>query len=95
MLGKIYGLYNQNDTLLYVGQTKNTLNRRLSGHRRNPRGLMYLYGKSNPTDVLKIDLIEEIPVERLNDREQYWVNELKPPFNIALSDKYKSWCRNK
>ena len=93
MSGKIYGLYNQDDTLLYVGQTKGLLRRRLNRHKNAPAGLLYFYVKSNPSDVLKINLIEEIPVTSLNEREQYWVNELNPPFNLSLTTKYKGWCR--
>ena len=63
---------------MYIGQTIGKLNRRLSRHATESgcvamKRAMDKYGREN----MKYDVIEEnIPLEQLDDRETYWINEL-------------------
>ena len=78
-LGKIYLISNDVNNKLYVGQTIQTLNKRFNGHccySKSDRSVnMYIkraihkYGK----DKFHITLIEECPINLLNDREKYWI----------------------
>lgn len=79
-LGKIYLISNDVNNKLYVGQTIQTLNKRFNGHccySKSDRSVnMYIkraihkYGK----DKFHITLIEECPINLLNDREKYWID---------------------
>lgn len=79
-LGKIYLITNDINSKVYVGQTIQTLTKRFSGHccyTKSDRSVnMYIkraihkYGK----DKFHIHLIEECPIDKLNDREKYWIN---------------------
>ena len=63
---------------MYIGQTIGKLNRRISRHATESgcvamKHAMDKYGREN----MKYDVIEEnIPLEHLDDREMYWINEL-------------------
>lgn len=79
-LGKIYLISNDINNKVYVGQTIQTLNKRFNGHccySKSDRSVnMYIkraihkYGK----DKFHITLIEECPINLLNDREKYWID---------------------
>lgn len=79
-LGRIYLISNDINNKLYVGQTTQTLNKRFNGHccySKSDRSVnMYIkraihkYGK----DKFHILLIEECPIELLNEREKYWIS---------------------
>lgn len=79
-LGKIYLITNDVNSKVYVGQTIQTLNKRFNGHccysSSDRSANMYIkraihkYGK----DKFHIKLIEECPINSLNDREKYWIN---------------------
>lgn len=79
-LGKIYLISNDINDKVYVGQTTQTLSKRFNGHccySKSDRSInMYIkraihkYGK----DHFKIKLLEEVPIEELNNREKYWIN---------------------
>ena len=88
-LGKIYQLVNKsNGALLYVGQTKRTLEQRLQCHMSNPNGLMVNYVFANGKDSFDIELIEDyIADSELDERESYWIDFLDPPFNKAKTYK--------
>ena len=78
--GKIYLISNTVNDKLYVGQTIQKLSKRFNGHccySKNDRSAnMYIkraihkYGR----DKFKIELIEECPVNLLNEREKYWIS---------------------
>ena len=78
--GKIYLITNDINSKVYVGQTIQTLNKRFNGHccySKSDRSInMYIkraihkYGR----DKFHIQLIEECPVNILNEREKYWIN---------------------
>lgn len=79
-LGKIYLISNNINSKVYIGQTIQTLKKRFNGHccysKSDRSSNMYIkraihkYGK----DKFHIYLIEECPIENLNDREKYWIN---------------------
>lgn len=78
-LGKIYLISNEVNHKLYVGQTIQSLNKRFNGHccysKTDKSVNMYIkraihkYGK----DKFHIELLEECPVELMNEREKYWI----------------------
>ena len=78
--GKIYLITNDINSKVYVGQTIQTLNKRFNGHccySKSDRSVnMYIkraihkYGRYK----FHIQLIEECPVNILNEREKYWIN---------------------
>lgn len=79
-LGRIYLISNDINSKLYVGQTIQTLNKRFNGHccysKSDRSANMYIkraihkYGR----DKFHITLIEECPINLLNDREKYWIS---------------------
>lgn len=79
-LGKIYLISNDINNKLYIGQTMQTLNKRFNGHccysKSDRSSNMYIkraihkYGKGK----FHIKLIEECPINLLNEREKYWIN---------------------
>lgn len=74
-LGKIYKITNIINGKVYIGQTIRTLKTRFNQH-INRTGCTYLhsaihkYGK----EKFKIELIEEVPKENLDEREIYWIS---------------------
>ena len=79
----VYGIYT-NEECVYVGESKN-LNDRMSTHRtlaRNPLNakpyFQPLYQFLNTVDFV-VKILEETPNHK--EREQYWINKLKPKYN--------------
>lgn len=78
--GIIYCITNIITRKQYVGQTRGELNKRWKQHLQeaktyNTRPLyraLNKYGDSN----FKIKILEECPIEKLNDRECYWIEKL-------------------
>ena len=78
--GKIYLITNDINSKVYVGQTIQTLNKRFNGHccySKSDRSTnMYIkkaihkYGR----DKFHITLLEECPINLLNEREKYWIS---------------------
>ena len=78
--GKIYLITNDVNSKVYVGQTIQTLNKRFNGHccysKSDRSSNMYIkraihkYGR----DKFHITLIEECPIDLLNEREKYWIS---------------------
>ena len=81
--GKIYLITNDINSKVYVGQTIQTLNKRFNGHccySKSDRSVnMYIkraihkYGR----DKFHIKLLEECPIEKLDEREIYWISFYK------------------
>lgn len=79
-LGKIYLITNDINSKVYIGQTIQSLNKRFNGHccySKSDKSInMYIkraihkYGR----DHFSISLIEECPIDKMNEREQYWIN---------------------
>lgn len=78
--GKIYLITNDVNSKVYVGQTIQTLNKRFNGHccysKSDRSSNMYIkraihkYGR----DKFHITLLEECPIDLLNERERYWIS---------------------
>lgn len=78
-LGKIYIIKNDINDKVYIGQTIQKLQKRFNGHccysKSDRSSNMYIkraihkYGK----DKFHIYLIEEVPIEQLNEKEKYWI----------------------
>jgi group I intron endonuclease len=99
---KISGVYKITNNVtgdFYVGSSKNIM-RRWTQHRycsewkKQPNSRLYQamshYGKDNFT----IETIEE--TDNLKEREQYWIEQLKPTYNSIRADgqdteRYKAW----
>jgi len=109
--GKIYKIKNTLNDKLYVGSTIQNLDERLRMHFKNAmtnpesNSEWYLFLRENGKDVLIIEEIEKYPCnseKELFIREQYWMNELQPEFNIKsafLTEEEKKtynieYCRN-
>ena len=82
----VYQILNNQDECLYVGQTvqfngrKNlhkTFAKNPSADKQHPS----LYKNLNKEGNITIKLVEECPKEVLLEREQYWINKLKPKYN--------------
>ena len=78
--GKIYLITNDVNSKVYVGQTIQTLNKRFNGHccySKSDRSInMYIKRAIHKyaRDKFHIQLIEECPVNILDEREKYWIN---------------------
>lgn len=86
---KIYKLVNDLNDNIYIGSTCNTLPYRLGGHKtnakNNPERFVYKQIEEiGGFEHIKIILIEHHPCnskEELEQRERYWIEELKPVWN--------------
>lgn len=94
----IYKITNQINNKVYIGQTKGSVKRRFSAHKRldNPctalRNAMNKYGRDNFT-IETVDTA--ISKDELNNKEIYWINEYKSNnrnygYNIAGGGKATS-----
>lgn len=89
VMGVIYKITNKINGKLYVGQTRQKLNNRIKGHKHSKvkRGVdaaIKKYGGEN----FSIEVIEECPVESLDEREIFWIAKLnsKAPNGYNLTD---------
>mgnify|MGYP002507802090 CR=1 FL=1 len=79
-MGYIYRIKNKINNKMYVGQTKNSVARRWTEHKRDAKNPKYAgfyihraikkYGVEN----FEVDILEEAPCDLLNEREVYWIN---------------------
>ncbi len=88
-LGTIYLIINLINGKKYVGQTRRSLEERINEHRRckNDIGVdlaIQKYGWEN----FKVEIIEVCPVDKLNEREIFWIAELntKVPNGYNLTE---------
>ena len=84
--GRIYKVYEKIDNeKFYIGSTTNDLNIRLIQHQSaSTKGKtpLYTYMREKGRDNFSIELVEDnIETENLIIRENYWLQELKPPLN--------------
>lgn len=88
MIGKIYKISNDINSMLYIGKTKRSLKVRFNQHKNSK----YLIGRAirkYGEEHFKIELIEECETEEeLNAREMYWIKTLntKTPNGYNLTD---------
>lgn len=91
----MYRIDNLENLNFYIGQTRNSLSRRITDHRSEARrgavnmilyNAMRKYGPEMFTiedvEVFECSTREELS-ERLNEREKYYIETLKPPYNTA------------
>ena len=84
--GRIYRIkYDENEKLFYIGSTQKELNNRLSAHKSasvNGTTPFYKFMRENGRDNFSIECIEDnILIDQLIVRENYWINELNPTLN--------------
>ena len=80
MNGFIYKIVNDINDKIYIGKTLTSIEKRFSEHKREScrnqkknrplYNAMSKYGYNN----FHIELVEEIPIEELSNREIYWIN---------------------
>jgi len=98
--GKIYIIKNCINDKVYIGQTIQSLKKRFIGHccySKNDRSInMYIkraihkYGKQN----FNISLLEECPIENLNEREKYWIafyDSYNKGYNLTLGGQQSNY----
>ena len=99
--GKIYGIY-EDDRLLYIGSTTQTLSKRMAKHRTNSKTEhsrnfpIYRYvAERGGWDGIYIELLETCPcsnVEELIKREGELIRQNKTPFNKRIEGRTpKEW----
>lgn len=94
--GYIYLITNKINNKQYIGQTSRDVDTRFQEHYSNTRGYSKLhnaiqkYGWQN----FKVETIEEVPLDSLDEREKYWINKLDTRdkgYNIPSSD--NNFCK--
>ena len=101
-IGRIYKIYDiENNDKFYIGSTSVSINERFSNHisaSRNGSTPLYTYIRERGKNNFKIEMIEDdIPYENLIEKENFWLQKLKPSLNKNLflcrtekeRDKYK------
>lgn len=79
MKGKIYKIYNDINDKLYIGKTLDTIENRLKEHKKDSKRSRMekrpLYNAMNKygAEHFYIELIEEVDLELLSQRECYWI----------------------
>lgn len=78
-MGYIYKITNLTNNLAYIGQTVRSYEERWAEHKRDRLKEPYcnwpLYRMLNKVGLenIKWEVIEEVPNDKLNDREKYWI----------------------
>ena len=84
-IGSIYIIKNSVNTKVYIGQTTVDIRRRYLNHLSAARrGKDYIIGKAirkYGADNFYIELLEECPIEQLNEREKYYIKKYKSTNN--------------
>ena len=92
MIGRIYKIYNDVNSKLYIGKTLDTLDNRFKTHindsKNNTKNKRPLYNAMNKYgyDKFHIELIEECDIQDLSIREIYWIeyfNTYKDGYNAT------------
>lgn len=87
MKGKIYKIYNDVNDKLYIGKTLDTIENRLKEHKKDSKRVRKekrpLYNAMNKygTEHFYIELIEEVDLELLSQRECYWIEFYNTYYN--------------
>ena len=92
MLGKVYRIISYQGNKCYIGKTKNSLDQRFKehlSHFKNKKIRTTCYEVLQYPDA-KIELIEEVPITELSQREAYHIKENINTVNKSLynRDKY-------
>tara|TARA_R110000803_G_C11796211_1_gene298749 strand:- start:33 stop:479 length:447 start_codon:yes stop_codon:yes gene_type:complete len=89
---KIYNIIDKNG-LRYVGKTKSTLGKRLSGHKSDAKRDRFCSSDQLDLDNCIILLIEECSKEKSNEREHFWINKLKCVNKYKGNFNEKEWYK--
>ena len=87
MKGKIYKIYNDVNDKLYIGKTLDTIENRLKEHKKDSKRVRKekrpLYNAINKygAEHFYIELIEEVDLELLSQRECYWIEFYNTYYN--------------
>ena len=101
---KVYKLTNDLDDKIYIGSTNNQyLCTRMNSHRQLCKDLsgrrnttLYNYMREIGIEHFKIELIEKVKCEnknQLREREQYFIDELKPELNMFRAVENPNYVR--
>jgi group I intron endonuclease len=90
MIGYIYKIVNSVNNMIYVGSTKQSINIRFNQHKANSKDLtknakIYLLMRKIGVDKFNIEVIEQIEFldkKDLLNKEQYFIDNLKPELNM-------------
>lgn len=78
-MGFIYQILNLVNNKIYIGQTKNTIERRFKAHlseaRNGANGYLNAAIRKYGEDSFIVVQIEEIPDEEMNERERFWISK--------------------
>lgn len=86
---KISGVYRITNTItgdFYIGSSKN-IKQRWTAHKcpssweRFPNNLMYIDMKKHGLDKFDFEILEEVEIEQLKEKEQQFIEKLKPTYN--------------
>lgn len=78
-MGYIYKITNNINNKVYIGQTKNSVNRRWTEHKRDSKKnnndfVLYRAMRKYGFDNFIVETIEfDVPLDKLNEREVYWI----------------------
>ena len=81
-IGYIYLITNQQNNKKYIGQTNNPKRRwiehKSAGNTGNYHHLSYLYNamKKYGVSVFTFEIIEEVSIDKLGERENFWIEKL-------------------
>lgn len=93
--GRVYRIDNLENMNFYIGQTRNSLCRRLNDHRSEARRgdvnmILYNAMRKYGPEMFTIEDIEVIDCQtrdelsaKLNEREKFYIGTLEPPYNTA------------
>lgn len=79
MNGFIYKIFNSVNDKVYIGKTLSSIEKRFQEHKkdssRDTENIRPLYRAMNKygCDCFFVDLLEEVPIEHLSEREQFWI----------------------
>ena len=85
----IYQITNEVNGKFYIGKTTKTIEERFQSHiyeSRYGRNGSYLYNsmRKHGVENYTIKVVEcQVPETKLDDRERYWIEKLKPQYNLT------------
>lgn len=86
-MGVVYKLNFDNGDF-YIGQTTKSINARLTQHKATKgKGCPLLSRAFEHQQLIGYDVLEGVDADRLDEREQYWINKLKPALNTTIGGK--------
>jgi hypothetical protein len=75
-LGTVYGIRDREGSVIYVGQTRNSLRARWRNHVNGKTSISHALRFFGPEDF-EIFPIETAPESALNEREEFWIAKLR------------------